>query len=186
MQPVNPRAERYDTATMFFHWATAVLVVFQWVGAQTIDLFPRGPLRVDARSMHITFGLLLAALLAARLLWRATRGRRLPLADTGALNVVAKATHWGLYALLAAMLLVGMFLEWTRGDSIFNLFTIPAYEPGNRALADQVQEVHGTIGWIILAVAGLHASAALIHRYLWHDGVLGRMLPRGKRLPAAE
>ena len=26
----------------------------------------------------------------------------------------------------------------------------------------------------ILALAGLHASAALVHRYLWHDGLLGR------------
>ena len=179
MQPVSNDARRYDMTTILFHWATAVLVVTQWLGAQTIDWFPRGPLRVDARSVHITVGVTLAVLLAARLLWRVTRGRRLPLADEGALNLVAKGTHWALYALLASMVLAGMFLTWTRGDSIFNLFSIPAYDPGNRALAHQVQEVHATIGWVILALAGLHAGAALVHRYLWHDGVLGRMLPRG-------
>ncbi len=178
MQPVSTGAQRYDAATMFFHWATAILVVTQWLGAQMIDWFPRGPLRVDARSVHITLGLSLAVLLAARVLWRLTQGRRLPLADTGALNVVAKGTHWGLYILLAAMVLVGMVLAWTRGDSIFNLFSIPAYDPGNKALPDQVQEVHATIGWLILGLAGLHASAALVHRYVWHDGVLTRMLPR--------
>jgi len=180
MQPVSPTARSYDPTTIFFHWATAVLVVTQWLGAQTIDWFPRGPLRVDARSLHITFGVLLAALLVGRLFWRVTGGRRLPLADTGALNIVAKGTHWALYALLASMVLAGMFLTWARGDSIFNVFTIPAYDPGNAALKDQVQDVHGTIGWIILALAGVHASAALVHRYLWHDGVLARMLPRGK------
>jgi cytochrome b561 len=184
MQPVTPDARRYDGVTMFFHWATALLVVTQWLGAQTIDWFPRGPLRVDARSVHITFGVLLAALLAMRLVWRVTGGCRLPLADKGVLNIVAKGTHWGLYALLAAMVLAGMFLTWTRGDSIFNLFSIPAYDPGNHDLPDQVQEVHGTIGWIILALAGLHAGAALVHRYLWHDGVLGRMLPERYRRPA--
>ena len=125
-------------------------------------------------------GLLLAALLVGRLFWRVTGGRRLPLADAGALNVVAKGTHWVLYALLVAMVLAGMFLTWTRGDSLFNLFSIPAYDPGNRALPHEVQDVHGTIGWIILALAGVHAAAALVHRYLWHDGVLARMLPRGK------
>ena len=177
MQPVSVAGRRYDGLTMAFHWATAVLVAGQWLGAQTIDWFPRGPLRVDARSLHITFGVLLAIILAARVIWRLTGGRRLPLADRGALNILAKTTHWGLYALLIAMVLVGMFLAWTRGDSIFNLFTLPAYAPGNKALSDQVQEIHATLGWIILAVAGLHAAAALVHRYVWHDGVLDRMLP---------
>jgi cytochrome b561 len=179
MQPVTTTARRYDPLTMFFHWATALLVVTQWLGAQVIDWFPRGPLRVDARSVHITFGVLLAALLVGRVVWRLTGGRRLPLADKGALNVVAKGTHWGLYALLGAMVLAGLFLTWTRGDSIFNLFSIPAYDPADKALPDQVLEVHATIGLLILGLAGLHAGAALVHRYLWHDGVLARMLPRG-------
>jgi len=122
-------------------------------------------------------GLIIGTLLAARLLWRATGGRRLPLADAGLVNLLAKATHWGLYALLVAMVLVGVFLAWTRGDSIFNLFRIPAYDPGNHALAHRIQGLHATIGWLILALAGLHAAAALIHHYVWKDGVLGRMLP---------
>ena len=179
MQPVTPDARRYDRATILFHWLTAVLVVAQWVGAQTIDLFPRGPLRVDARSVHIAAGTLLALLLVARLFWRVTGGRRLPLADKGALNALAKATHWGLYALLLVMVSAGLFLTWVRGDSIFNLFTIPQYDPGNRALVHQVEEFHGTVGTVILVLAGIHAGAALIHRYVWHDAVLARMLPRG-------
>ena len=179
MQPVSPAAQRYDPTTIAFHWATALLVAAQWLGAQVIDWFPSGPLRVDARSVHILLGVLLAVVLAGRILWRLTRGRRLPLADGGALNLLAKGTHWGLYALLVGMLAAGVFLTWTRGDSLFNRIRIPAYDPGNRALADQVQEIHALIGWLIVALAGLHAGAALVHRYLWRDGVLGRMLPRG-------
>ncbi len=179
MQPVNVTADRYDGRTMFFHWATAVLVVTQFVGAWTIDYFPRGPLRVDARSLHITFGTILAILLVARIVWRATGGRRLAPADGGALHLVAKGTHWGLYLLLLSMVSVGLFLAWTRGDSLYNLFSIPAFDPANKALSDQVQELHGTIGWVILGLAGLHASAALVHRFFWHDATLARMLPSG-------
>ena len=181
MQPVSPAATRYDTTTIIFHWITAILVTTQWLGAQIIDWFPKGAPRVDARSVHITCGVLLVFILLARLIWRATKGRRLPLADSAALSVIAKGAHWGLYALLTAMLLVGLALTWTRGDSIFNLFTLPKFDPGNKALADQVQEVHATIGWIIVAVAGLHASAALFHRYVLRDTVLSRMLPRAGR-----
>jgi cytochrome b561 len=177
MQPLNPVSTRYDNTTIAFHWATVILIVEQWLGAQIIDWFPRGALRVDARSVHITCGVLLAVILLGRISWRLSGGRRLPLADGRLLSVVAKATHWGLYALMAAMVLVGMALTWTRGDSLFNLFTLPAFDPGNHALADEVQDVHATIGWIIIAVAGLHAAAALFHRYVWRDGVLARMLP---------
>ena len=81
MQPVSQSARHYDGVTIFFHWTIAILVVAQWLGAQTIDWFPRGTLRVDARSVHITGGLLVALLLAGRILWRLTYGRRLPLAD---------------------------------------------------------------------------------------------------------
>ena len=178
MRAVSLNATRYDTMTIVLHWLTAILVVAQWLGAQTIDWFPRGPLRIDVRSMHITFGIVLAAILLVRIVWRLTGGRVLPPADKGILQMIAKAAHWGLYGLVAAMLLVGMVLAWVRGDSLFNQFSIPAFDPGNKDLADQVQGIHATIGWIILAVAGLHAAAALIHRYLWRDGVLGRMLLR--------
>jgi cytochrome b561 len=176
MQPTTLNAKRYDGTTILLHWATAILVVEQWLGAQIIDWFPRGSLRIDARSVHITLGVVLAVLLLGRLLWRSSRGRRLPLADAGLLGLIAKATHWALYGLLAAMVLVGLALAWTRGDSLFNLISIPAYDPGNRDLADQVQDVHATIGWIILGLAGLHAAAALFHRYVWRDDVLARML----------
>lgn len=177
MQPVSPHADRYDRRTIAFHWITAFLVVFQWLGAQTIDWFPRGSLRINARSVHITFGAVLAAILVGRLVWRLTGGRRLPSADRGLMNVAAKATHWSLYALLLAMVSVGIFLTWTRGDSLFNLIKLPVYEQGNHQLKYQVQEVHATIGWIIVGMAGLHGTAGLIHRYLWHDAILSRMLP---------
>lgn len=177
MQRVSTTDRQYDNTTIAFHWATAVLVVTQWLGAQTIDWFPRGYLRVDARSMHIISGALLGVVLGARVIWRLTKGRRLPLADKGLLNVFAKTTHFVLYTLVCSMVLVGLFLAWTRGDSIFNLFSIPALTPGDHSLADQVQDVHATIGWLILAFAGIHASAALVHRFFWHDGVFDRMVP---------
>lgn len=178
MQTVDKIATRYDTKTLVFHWVVAILVATQWLGAQVIDFFPKGALRIDARSVHITFGVLLAFILVGRIVWRLTGGRRLPPVGEGIIPLIAKLTHWALYALLAAILLVGLFLTWTRGDNIFNLFEIPAFDPGNETLPDQVLEIHETIATLILILAGLHAGAALVHHYLWHDGVLRRMLPR--------
>lgn len=178
MQPVSPDAKRYDARTMAFHWATLAVIVVQFASAWTIDDFPRGPLRVDARSFHITLGLVIALLVAGRMMWRATGGRRLPFADHNpALNVLAKGTHWVLYALLVTMVLLGITLTWARGDSIWNLFSIPSFAPGNRDLVHTIEDLHGTVGWAIIGLAGFHASAALLHYFVLKDGTLQRMLP---------
>jgi cytochrome b561 len=177
LQKLTSEYARYDGITRFFHWSTAVLVVEQWLGAQAIDLFPRGALRVDARSLHILLGALLGVLLVARLYWRLSKGRRLPAADAGLLHFLAKATHYCLYGLLLAMVAVGLFLAWTRGDSLFNVVAIPIFSANDHALAETVQGLHATIGWLILGLAGLHAAAALVHHFVWRDGVLARMLP---------
>lgn len=181
MQPVSPNALRYDVRTIAFHWATVVLVAAQWVLAQVIDDFAPGAPRVTARSTHILLGLVIAAVIIGRVVWRATQGRRLPAADRGALHVAAKLTHWGLYGLLAAALLLGMFTAWAQGDSIYGLFKLPAYMPSNPDLGDQVAGVHGTVVTVLLILAGVHATAALVHQYVWRDGLLRRMLTRRSR-----
>ncbi len=177
MQPVSTGARQYDARTIALHWATAGLIITQWGIAQVIDLFPNVAPRVAVRSTHIVLGLVLVAVLLTRLAWRATEGRRLPAADRGALHVVAKATHWIMYALLAAVLALGMATTWARGDSIFGLFRLPKLDPSNPDLGKYLVGVHGTAVTILLVLAAVHASAALLHHYLWKDGVLRRMLP---------
>ena len=181
MQPVDVTAKWYDRTTIVFHWLTALLIVSQWCIAKMIDWAPRGAPRVPMRSLHLTVGVILIVLIAARLIWRATSGRRLPAADRGALHMVAKATHWGLYALIAVTLAFGVMLWWVRGDTWFFLFSVPKLDPANKPLAEFFDTWHPLLGTLILVLAGLHAAAAIIHRVVWRDGVLGRMLVREKR-----
>lgn len=184
MQPVDRTATRYDRTTIVFHWLTLLLIVSQWCIAQMIDWAPRGAPRVPMRSLHLTVGVILVVLIAARVIWRVTNGRRLPAADRGPLHAIAKATHWGLYALMAAALGTGLMLWWVRGDTWFFVFSVPKLDPSNKALAEFFDHWHPTLATAILYLAGLHAAAALVHRLLWHDGVLGRMLVRNKRTRA--
>lgn len=177
MQPVSTGARQYDARTIALHWATAGLIAAQWGIAQVIDLFPAGMPRVAVRSTHIVLGLVLVGVLLARVVWRATEGRRLPAADRGPLHVIAKATHWTMYGLLAAVLALGVMTTWARGDNIFGLFRLPKLDPANPGLGDWLLEVHGTVVVVLLGLAAIHAGAALAHHYFWKDGVLRRMLP---------
>lgn len=184
MQPVDRAATRYDSTTVALHWLTALLVVAQWCIAKMIDWAPRGAPRVPMRSLHLTVGVILVALIVTRIAWRLTRGRRLPAADRGAVHVLAKATHWGLYALVVATLALGLALWWVRGDTWFFLFSPPKLDPSSTALRAFVSTWHPTLGTAILWLAALHAAAALVHRFLWHDGVLGRMIVRAPAGPS--
>ncbi len=175
MQAINTNASRYDGLTILLHWLIALLVVEQWIGAQIIDLFPKGDLRVDARSVHIVCGATLGALLVLRLFWRGTFGRQLPAVGNGLIRLLAKIVHWGLYLAVVAQVVVGASLAWARGDSLFGLYTIPSFDPGNKALVDQIMGVHASIGWLIVVLVLVHALAALVHQGVWRDGVLDRM-----------
>jgi cytochrome b561 len=166
----------YDRRTIALHWATAALVLLAWGMAQIIDDFPRGPLRVDARSVHFVFGLSLAVILALRIRHRAGAGRRLPAADRGVLHVAAKAVHYALYALMIAQVLLGIAFALLRGDSVFNLFSVGPL-PFDKTVKGSVGDLHGTIATVILIVAGVHACAGLFHHFVWRDGVLRRMIP---------
>jgi len=57
---------------------------------------PAGPFRSGVWSTHVVLGLILALVLAMRILWRAGFGSGLPPADTGMLRRVATGTHHAL------------------------------------------------------------------------------------------
>ena len=167
----------YDRRTIAYHWLTAVLVAAQWVGAHYIDAFPKGPLRVDARSTHIALGVALAAVVVARLVWRSTRGSRLAALGPAPVRRLSQGTHWLLYGLVIATLVLGVTNAWERGDSLFGLVKIPSFAPADKALRQQIGDLHEWSANLLLILAGLHAAAGLVHGLIWKDQALRRMIP---------
>ncbi|WP_237480268.1 cytochrome b [Lichenibacterium dinghuense] len=175
-------ATRYDRTTILLHWATALLIVALWILGQTSDWFPDGSLANESMwSTHVVLGFALAGALACRLVWRTTAGRRLPAADGGALHVLAKATHYGLYLLLLAVVTLGVANAFVRGYGIYGLFHLP--QVGDRAWRHAITDWHGFAANVLLGLAALHAAAALVHHYVWHDGLIGRMAPTAAERP---
>ena len=173
----SPHTDRYDRTTVVLHWITAVLVALLFAIGQSIDLFPRGAPRIGARSLHILAGATLLAVLVARIAWRIGWGRRLPAAAPGLAHQLARSAHVVLYLLLAVTIVLGVANAWIRGDNILGLFTIPSVAPGNEALRELVEDLHGTLADLTVIVAALHAVVALVHHSWIRDDVLRRMLP---------
>jgi cytochrome b561 len=162
---------RYDRTTIVLHWATALLIGLLWGGAQIIDAFGQA-MEPTLRSLHVTLGLTLAAVLLARIAWRVTAGRSLP-ADDGVMGLAARAAHYLLYILASATVALGITYAWLRGTVVWGL----AFPGGHKELAHGIREFHELGANAVLLLAGAHAFAALFHHYVLRDGVLRRMLP---------
>ena len=89
----------------------------------------------------------------------------------------ATATHWTLYSLLAVTLGLGIANAWVRGDKLSGLFTIPQLAPGNQALKQLLESLHGSFANAIIIAASIHALAAVVHHFVLRDSVMRRMAP---------
>ena len=179
----------YDKVAIALHWATAVLVVLQMALALLWDLGDR-PMHRTMVAAHMSFGLILTAVIIARIIWRLVPGHQVPAADVGLARIASKAVHYGLYLLLPAEAVLGFLAQWSEGRplSFFGLVMIPPpFAEWSREAHHQVVEVHEWVAWTIIALATLHSLAALYHHYVLKDRVLKRMLPGGssKARPAA-
>jgi len=171
---------RYDSTTIALHWLTVVLVVVLFALAETWGFLPRGtPLRKQFQSLHISLGIVLALVIAARLAWRATSGRRLPAAASGVQGWAAKAMDYALYLLLVVQIVLGFVLRWAQAEAFqfFGLFSLQFATVRQATLDHTIGSLHDTVAWTIIVLASLHAAMALIHHYILKDGLLKRMQP---------
>jgi cytochrome b561 len=168
----------YDKVAIALHWATAILVVVQMALAQMWDLWDRPTHRFMAIS-HMSLGVVLTAIIAWRIAWRLIPGHQVPAANVGLARIAAKGVHYVLYALLAAEAVLGFVLRWSEGKpmNFFGLLIPGPFEKWSREAHHQVGEIHEWNGWAIIAIAFVHALAALYHHYVLKDRVLLRMLP---------
>lgn len=168
----------YDTIAVCLHWLTAILVVVQFTLGQTWDWFPR-PTRHMMIVTHMSFGIILATVVLARLLWRFVLLHSLPSLETGLVRIASTAVHLLLYALLVTEAVLGFLSRWEGNEamSLFGLQIPPPFTGTGEEAAHQLQDIHNWVGWAIVILAFGHALAALYHHYFLKDRVLQRMLP---------
>jgi cytochrome b561 len=132
---------------------------------------------------HMSFGVLLAAAVIARVVWRWLPGHQLSSLEAGWVRLASKATHYLLYGLLVIEAGLGFAFRWGAGRPMefFGLGIPPLTGAIDKALRHDLREIHEKIGWAIIILALIHALAALYHHYALKDRVLERMLPAVRR-----
>ncbi|MGV1914251.1 cytochrome b [Rhizobium sp. 22-785-1] len=177
IQLLDHPVRRYDRVARSLHWVMAALIIAVFSLGLLVDTFP--PSWEDGVvNMHKLIGVSILCLVVVRIVWRA--GHKPPPPEpTGALlERISSATHISLYLLMIAVPLIGLgFAAW-RGQGLdFGLFSIAPLMSENRGVARQIGEIHELSAYALIALASLHALAALWHYVVRKDNVLQRMLP---------
>lgn len=175
------------------HWVLAVAIVGLFVsGLWMVELTYYDPWYYRAPELHKAFGVLTAAAMAARLVWRWWDGVPEPAAGVRRWEAAGAAVAHGLmYAGVFAVAVSGYLMVTAKGApvSVFGIVEIPAVIHDQPRQADTAGDVHYWVAVALIALAGLHTLAALKHHLLDRDETLVRMLRVGqprRSAPSAE
>ncbi len=169
---------RYTRVAVALHWIIALLVIVQFAWGWWMQEIPKQPVgpRVDAFNAHKSMGMVILALMLARLGWRlAHKPPPLP-PMPGWQAALAHATHSVLYAALIVQPLVGFLGSVFSGFPI-KLFgiTLAGVSYKHVPLKDLMSTLHLVVSWIIAGAVTLHVAGALKHALVDRDDLWRRM-----------
>lgn len=175
-------ADRWGPVSQAFHWIIVLLILCLAIVGLTMGELPKTPKYFWVYTLHKSTGLLVLALVIARLGWRFYAGKPEPVPGTPTWQErIATVTHWLLYGLILLMPVSGWLYDSASGLRPFRwygLFDVPKLSPPDEALRNLSHEVHEWGFWVLLALVVAHAGAAFYHHYFQRDATLTRMLPR--------
>lgn len=172
----------YGWIAIALHWLMA-LVIFGLFGLglymvelSYYDSWYRGSL-----TLHKSIGMTLLLLWLARVVWRWINVS--PKSGTSSLRerLEQAAAHWmhiALYVVMLGLMMTGYLISTAdgRGIEVFELFTVPALPWSIDNQEDMAGDIHEILAWSLIAMAAIHALAALKHHFINKDKTLTKML----------
>jgi cytochrome b561 len=131
------------------------------------------------RHIHETTGILIFAIVFARILWRSIDPAPEAPPMEPWMEYSAKAAHVALYVLLIALPLTAIVGAWLEGHplTLLGIGNFGPILPQSHDLGQSASYIHTILGNVIIWGAGLHAAAALFHHFVLRDNVLISMFP---------
>jgi cytochrome b561 len=175
------KVSRYHPLLVALHWILAFLIIgaLYFGAVKLAHMSNDAPEKLHGLQVHMTAGLVILALMLARLAVRGATARP-PRAETGSafLDRLAKISHATFYPAVLGMGLMGLLMALQAG-----LFGIVF--GGHGALPPSLWVYwprwgHYLISRFLMILIGLHVCGALYHVLVLRDGLLRRMF-FGKR-----
>lgn len=176
----NVSNTRYARSMVILHWLTLALLIAVFSFIELRELFEKGTeTRELMKSIHYMLGLTVLFTVIIRLFFRFTTN--VPsIQPTPHLMVrgLSGGMHIVLYVIMFGMPIAGWLMLSAAGKPVpFYGLELPALIAENESLADQIKDIHKTIGTAAYYLIAAHALAGLYHHYIRRDDTLRRMLP---------
>lgn len=173
-------SERYGLISILLHWSVALLTIGLFVlGLWMVDLGYYDDWYYQAPWWHKGFGFIAFLLIVFRWIWSQFTDKPAAIKATPAWqHWAAKLAHQLMNIAIVILALTGYLIVTAKGQplGIFNWFEIPAISQLTVNTSELVSKLHLWSAYFIIALASLHALAALKHHFINKDATLRRML----------
>jgi cytochrome b561 len=177
--------ERWGAVAQSLHWGMALLILAMFALGLAAENWPLSPTKFELFFWHKSIGILLLALVLARIAWRlANPAPALPPDATALERRAALAAHGALYLLMVLVPLSGWVVNSAANFpfAVFGVIPLPPIAPAGKEVQALAETVHSTLVLMLAVLVAVHVAAALRHHLVKGNDVLTRMLP-GRRTP---
>ena len=173
--------ERYGSLSIALHWLMVLLFIGVYACMEFSDSYPKGSdTRALLKGLHFSFGMCILILVWVRIAARVMAPTPEIVPTIPAWQVLfSKLIHLVLYVFMIGMPLAGYIGRMLAGKVTYVFgIALPVFLDVNKDMAENIFDLHETIGNLGYYLIGLHAVAALFHHYIKRDNTLSRMLPK--------
>ncbi|MBB6250537.1 cytochrome b [Nitrospirillum iridis] len=167
----------FSGAARLLHWLMAVLIIgMLFIGVGMVSTV--GNSHTWLVPLHKSVGATLLVLVLIRLAVRAThRPPPLPADMPAPQKAIAHLSHIVLYALMIALPLVGWSMLSAGGYpiTVWGAAHLPPLMAPDRGLYATLRHLHTYLAYALFLTVIAHLSAALMHAFLFRDGVFQSM-----------
>lgn len=186
---MSGQSERYTSVAIALHWLIALAIIGLVLGGWYMTDLPDGaPGQYALYQLHKSVGITVLLLTVARIIWRVMNPPPShPSEMAGWETMLSHIVHMAFYALMILLPLTGWLyssvsMKLDVPTVLYGLISwpdMPFVETLKTESASSVaNSAHGLLGWVMIALVGLHVAGAVKHEISAEDGVLKRMIPR--------
>ena len=166
----------YGAISRIFHWLSATVLIIQIpLGMYLVDM-DFSEKRLTIENIHVAVGISIFYLTVLRLIYKTFNPTpKLNNSIFPGQKIIAKLNHVFLYISILMITISGALKKLYNGE-VLDMFFFNLEIQDNFDLADIFYEIHILGNYTLIALISLHISAVIIHKLLFKENLLKRIL----------